>query len=716
MFLTRLLAIVICVPLTLCCGCSKKQSAPGAKLAGRAADCNVLLITLDTTRADYLGCYGHPGNITPVLDNLARTGVRFDNAFTDAPITLPAHTSLMTGTLPPEHGVRDNGRFALGSELPTLAEAYRQHGYRTAAFIASPVLQSHYGLNRGFDTYSEDPPPPNQPQSSCSADVVCDRALAALASLRDQRFFCWVHLYDPHAPYTPPQQYLSQAGGDSYGGEVAFMDANIGRLIRWLEDNRLRERTLVVAIADHGEGLNNHGYIWHSLLMYGEIMRIPLIMSLPGRLPQNVVRNDLVAISDVAPTLLELAGWPVPQTVSGASLLPALAGAAMPVRAIYGETEFPYYSFGWSPLYSLTTPDCAYIRGPRPELYDRKTDPGQLNDLAAARPDVLAQLESQLQALEAGMNRHGGAAVKNDLAQQRALRSLGYAGDTPTPTSRGAGLKNPRDMIKVEYDYRVAQSLAQHAPDDAIKLLEPAVQQSPESYAILYLLGNCYGLARRLDESQLLLTKALELYPESAGAALDLVVTLRDRGRFAHAIELCQQVLQREPDHPRAGQMLPTLLDGLRKQQTAIAQEQLAFAADEANTDPEIVRNLADLLAVGGRESEALDVLQKAHDAARDNPQFCAALAWYRATAGDQKLRDGQQALELAEQAVRTGKPDPRSAAALAAAYAEVGRFEDAARTARQIRADLGTDERIPYNLDYQIKQYEAGRPYHELP
>jgi len=716
MLLTRLFLLVTAVPLALCVGCSKKPAATD-KLAGRAADCNVLLITMDTTRADYLGCYGHPGNLTPVLDNLARTGVRFSNAFTHAPITLTAHASLMTGTLPPEHGVRDNTRFALGPELPTLAEIFNQHGYRTGAFVACAILQARYGLNRGFENYRDDIPisPSGEILRSHSAHSMSNQALAWLEEVRDQRFFCWVHYFDPHDPYTPPEEYAARAGGP-YAGEVAFMDANIGRLIDWLQINNLRERTLVIAVADHGEGLGDHGYDLHTLLLNVELMHVPLIMSLPGRLPQNVVCADLVAISDIMPTVLELVGWPVPQTVSGVSGLSALAGRPPASRAIYGETEYPFYSFGWSALYSITTPQWVYIRAPRNELYDRQADPRQMSNVAAARPEVVTQLESELQAFEHAVQRRAGVSVKPDSVQERALRSLGYVGDTPSPSSTAPALKNPRDMIAVERDYRTAQELAPHAPAEAIKLLEPAAEQSPESFAILHLLGNCYGLVNRLDESQLLLTQALQLYPESSQAALDLVLTLASRGRYAHGIELCQQVLEREPNHGQAEQMLSALLDNLRRQQEGIARAEAYCAWNEDASDPEVFCNWADLLAAGGREREALKVLKEAHAAKPADPRLCAALAWYQSTTHDENLRDGPRALELAEFAVRSGDPDPRSAAALAAAYAETGRFEEAVRIARQIRADFPRDSRVPGNLDFQIRQYEARRPYRVLP
>ena len=350
-------------------GCQRADDVsderPGS-VPGRAVGCNVLLITMDTTRADRLGCYGWKRAWTPALDALARRGVRFEKAFAQVPITLPSHTVLLTGTYPPENGVRDNGRDALGSELPTLAEIFRQHGYRTGAFVAAAVLDSRYGLSRGFEVYNDTMAQikTSPRRSQIPADLVCDRALAWLQQVEAEPFLCWVHFFDPHTPHQPPREYRVKTG-DDYDGEIAFMDANVGRIVAWLTSKRLLSRTLIVAVADHGESLGEHGYKWHSLLVYDSIMRVPLLFSLPGRLPENTTCRGTARIVDIMPTVLELMGWPVSPEVTGASLVAALDGQTGPTRISYGETDYPYNSFGWSKLRCLVDGRWKYIRGPR---------------------------------------------------------------------------------------------------------------------------------------------------------------------------------------------------------------------------------------------------------------------------------------------------------------------------------------------------------------
>ncbi len=703
---------------SLAAGCGKSDGVAPPALTAAAAGCNVLLITLGTARADHLGCYGHVPAVTPALDELARRGVRFDQAFSHAPITLPSNASLLTGTRPPEHGVRDNGRFALGPELPTLAEQFRTRGYRTGAFISAAVLAARYGLNRGFDTYHDEMPKNDAGQSFIErhAGMMTADALNWLNSVQAGPFFCWVHYFDPHAPYVPPPQFAARAGDDPYLGEISFADSQVGRLLTWLEERQLRGKTLVIVMCDHGESRGDHGYDWHALLVNNGTMRVALLFSLPGRLPEGQVRAELAAISDVMPTTLGLMGWPVPETVTGTSLLPALAGLPMPARAIYGESEFPFYSFGWSRLQCLVTPEWKYIRAPKPELYDRGADPRELVNLAAARPEVVTQLDAELAALEASITKRDAVAALFDPEQQRALQSLGYAGATPTTTASAADLKNPRDMIDVSHDYRIAESLAQSQRiPEAIPLLEPAFERSPESFVIARLLGNCYGEVGRLEESQQLLMHALTLFPESADTQTDLAVTLGRRGRFTQCLEFCQRALTTDPQHDRAPQTLGWVQPYLARQEAEIAGLRRQVASNPGVVNA-VVR-LAEQLVSAGKSDEAVAILRTAAERQPDAPAVSAALASLLATAHVDTLRDGETALRLAE-AAHAAAPSARTWMVLAAARAECGRFPEAAEAAQQALAEVGAsgDAVTVNSLRYQLKQYQAGRPYHELP
>ena len=326
-----------------------------ARSSGIAAGANILLITLDTTRADRLGCYGHAAASTPALDQLAAGGTCFDSAFAQIPLTLPSHASLLTGMHPAELGILDNGRAALPDDVETLAETCRDRGYRTAAFLAASVLDGRFGLSAGFDVYDDElPAPPGgviEFDQERPANVVCDRALAWLAGNTDSPFFCWVHFFDPHGPYEPPEPFRSRLA-DPYDGEVAFADTQVGRLMSWLQAHELADRTLVVVASDHGEGLGEHGESAHGVFLYDSTIRVPLILSMPTRIAAGRRVTAVVSLVDILPTLLELLGWPVPGAVSGTSFAGALHGNRLPPQSSYARSDYALDHFGWGRLES----------------------------------------------------------------------------------------------------------------------------------------------------------------------------------------------------------------------------------------------------------------------------------------------------------------------------------------------------------------------------
>ncbi|HPJ72604.1 MAG TPA: sulfatase, partial [bacterium] len=309
---------------------------------------NVLLITLDTTRADRLGCYGCRWAHTPALDGLARAGWKFENAFTQVPFTLPAHATILTGRYPAGHGLRDNESGGLPGGIGTLPEIFREHGYATAAFVASFTLDKRFGLGRGFDLY-DDRPDESSRGRELPANTVAGRALAWMEKNAGRPFFCWIHFFDPHFPYDPPSAYLG-AGIDPYDGEIAFMDAQIGRILDFLDRRGLSGRTLVVAAGDHGEALGEHGENEHGLLVYEGSMRVPLILRIPGR-TGGIDVGRAAGLVDLAPSVLDALGWPLPAGMAGQSLLDDGSGPG----ECYGESLFGFYSHRWAPLYSLTT-------------------------------------------------------------------------------------------------------------------------------------------------------------------------------------------------------------------------------------------------------------------------------------------------------------------------------------------------------------------------
>jgi choline-sulfatase len=386
-----------------------------------------VLVTIDTLRADRVGCYGAGPGHTPALDALAAAGARFETAVSPAPLTLPSHTTLLTGLDPPAHGVRHNGVFRLGEGVTTLAERFRGEGFATAAFVSAFVLERRFGLARGFDVYDDRLSAAKLSRGATavperSAGETVDTALAWLATA-PPRFFLWVHLYDPHADYAPPAEFAARFRGRPYEGEVAYADAELGRLLAAVDARFPAEGTAVAATSDHGESLGEHGEATHAYGVYDATQRVPLILRGPG-VEAGRVAPGPARLADVASTLLALAGAG-PLEGAGASLLPVLAGREAAPSSAYVETLATQLDMGWSPLLGLRTATHKYVRAPRPELYDVRADPGETRDLAAAAPELAAELDRELE------GRLSGAAPVTPAGalgpEERArLASLGY--------------------------------------------------------------------------------------------------------------------------------------------------------------------------------------------------------------------------------------------------------------------------------------------------
>jgi arylsulfatase A-like enzyme len=386
----------------------------------------IVLVSIDTLRADHLGCYGAEDAETPHIDALAAAGVRFDTAISPAPITLPSHASLLTGRDPPGHGVRNNGVFRLADDVPTVAEPFAAAGFATAGFVSAFVLDARFGLARGFDVYdaelgmmkrSRDHAVPER-----RGDHTVDAALAWLADAPD-RFFLWVHLYDPHAAYEPPEPFRQRFATRPYAGEIAFADAQVGRL-RAAIDERWPGGTLWWLTSDHGEALGEHQEKTHTLGVYESTQRVPLIVAGPG-VPQGAVRTDVVALADVAPTLLEQAGLDPLAGAEGASLVATLQdGAPSGRRAAWVETLSTQLDMGLSPLLGVRTAAHKYIRAPEPELYDLRSDPGELDNRAAREPALAAELDALVE--ERAQGRPVTLSFTPDAEERAQLEALGY--------------------------------------------------------------------------------------------------------------------------------------------------------------------------------------------------------------------------------------------------------------------------------------------------
>jgi len=426
-------------------------SACRSRLAPRPP-LNLLVVTLDTTRADALGAYGGRA-ITPSLDYLASGGVVFEQASTVAPLTLPAHASLFTGLFPPSHGVRGNGQVALAPSSVTLAERLKTRGFRTGAFVSSFVLDRQWGLDQGFDVYHDGGIGAEQQIDRESvrrpADRVVDDALDWMRQIESSRFFAWLHFYDAHAPAFPPPEFAPIGGGDNYFAAIGFIDFQLSRIMTFLAEHHLDERTIVVIVGDHGESLGEHGEPTHGLFVYESVLHVPFIIHGPLANTQGRRVSEPVRIVDVMPTVLDLLGESAAPAINGQTLVPLMTG--LPREAsldVYSESRYPLDQFGWSPLSALRDRRYKLILAPRPELYDLEADPRESVNLYQQRGDLAASMTRRLQALQQPARQETPASVPVDAATRARLASLGYiAASAPPPGSPPPTLADPKDQI-----------------------------------------------------------------------------------------------------------------------------------------------------------------------------------------------------------------------------------------------------------------------------
>ncbi len=404
----------------------------------------VVLVSIDTLRSDRLPAYGYDALETPALDSLAREGVVFERVYSPYPLTLPAHASLMTGLLPTEHGVRDNLGFGLAGDRTTLAERLGQRGYRAAGFVSSTVLREQTGLGQGFDPYDDEMPPVSSRAAARlfperSGEATIERAVAWVrAAATDAPFFLFLHLYEPHTPYEPPEPYRSRYA-DPYDGEIAHADALVGTLFDALRDRGLYERSLIVVLSDHGEGLGDHVESEHGLLLYREALQVPLLVRLPRGARAGERIGEPASLIDVAPTVLALLGL----EREGLPGVPLLSADPPPRdRPIYGETFFGHYQYGWSPLRSVIRDALHFIEAPRPELYDLAADPGERDNLL---PETAVPPEIEQALADIGE----GTATPADVSPEELerLASLGYVGGFSGGTGDALGA-DPKDGIR----------------------------------------------------------------------------------------------------------------------------------------------------------------------------------------------------------------------------------------------------------------------------
>jgi arylsulfatase A-like enzyme/Flp pilus assembly protein TadD len=653
----RISALLLLVILSM-----SSAAAGQGKQSRTAAKPNVLLITIDTLRADRLGCYGYKRISTPNIDALCGEGIRFERAYAPVPTTLPSHSTILTGTYPMLHGMHDFSGNRLSPQQPTLATILKAHGYVTGAVIGAAVLDSRFGLDNGFDYYYDDFDFSRIAETNLDAmerpgNVVVDKALDWLGKNAAKPFLLWVHIYDPHHPYTPPEPYAGRYKQSPYDGEVAFADAQVGRVLQFLKTKRLYADTVIALAGDHGEGLGEHGEKTHGLLIYNTTMHVPLIIRPNGTAARgNRLRTVATPVSlvDLLPTVLDAVKIAPMPPIQGKSLLPLLdpkRDAA--ATSVYSETYLPRIHFNWSELRGLHQDRYHFIDGPKPELYDLLSDPGEKNNLYASKPALAEELRGSLAKT---IREHTPAAelaekTSLDPAMAERLKALGYAAVSAgsTPTLSDKNLPDPKDRI------------------GTYELISSAIEDSQRG---------------RYDESIGKLTEAAKTETESVPVHYLLALNYYRKRDFAAAQREFTRVLEWSPEYSLAAYYLGLAYVGSKEWDPAIAWFQRALALDATNHAA--AYNLGVTYVQKRMFPEAITSLQ---NAIRIYPGYVQA---YRSLADLYLFQQNPDAaVEFLREAARIEPRDARTFVALARAYQAKGmtaEAEQAQRTAQQLQ------------------------------
>lgn len=560
-----------------------------SSLLAQATNPSVVLITIDTLRADRVGAYGYDKAETPTMDALASEGVLFEKAVVQTPITLPSHASILTATYPPFHGVQDVvGRLREG--VPIVSEWFRDRGYATGAFVGASVLSKDWGLDRGFEHY-DDEFPAASPQGKVefdrverSAEEVISRALAWLEGRRQRPFFLWVHVYDPHDPYLAPAPFGERFQDRPYDGEIAYVDAQLRVLFERLKQWGLYDSSLITVTSDHGEMLGEHGEEHHGFFVYEAALRVPLIIKAPeGKVGPREVKGvrvpNQVRSVDIVPTIAQLLGEPIPQWSQGEGLLAFMLGRREGVDLpAYAETHYPRIHFGWSPLFSLSDGRRKAIQAPTPELFDLAEDPGELRNLASRNQALFNRLHEHIREIQSKyaspQDADQSSSVEVDAETRQKLQSLGYVSFSSgaTTPSEWAGLPDPKEKIGI---YNRLNQAIRHSREgripQAIEALSEVAKLEPEMPIVHFMLGAEYARLRRHLQAIEQFKLAIRHNPESDVARLNLAMSYSAAGLSSKAMETARELVERNPDNHAAGQLLARQLAKAGRLEEAVA-------------------------------------------------------------------------------------------------------------------------------------------------
>jgi arylsulfatase A-like enzyme/Tfp pilus assembly protein PilF len=590
----------------------------------RAKDWNVLIITLDTTRADRIGCYGYGKARTPNLDRLAQEGVKFENAYCQVPLTLPSHCSIFTGTYPLFHGVRNNGSYKLSDKIETLAEVLRSRGWKTSAFVASFSLDSRFGLDQGFEVYDDE-----MGEERIKTFLSERRAVEVYEAFRrwyrgkgEGKWFCWVHFYDPHLPYDPPEPWRREIE-DRYDGEIAYMDEYVGKVLEEVEGER--DRTLIVIVGDHGESLGEHGEIQHGFFLYEPVLRVPLIFVKKGELPKGKSIKARVRLIDIMPTILSSLKIPLPKGIDGTDLKPYIKKGRQESLPSYIETLYPEEAMGWSRLTGFIKGEWKLIIAPEPELYNLSLDPEEkvnlYNSEIKIRDDLKASLDDILSKYSTSQS--GGRKISQEELER--LKSLGYilAEGKVSPSENLPDPKKRIEVVKIIENAQISEfenqnimmvelykklvslepyctfgytSLAEgymklRDANSAIQTIKKGLELMPQSFLLWSTLGKIYFKIENLEDSLSAFQKALSINPDDFDSLYFSGWILNRIGKKEDALKMLEKALKIEPENRKLRQDYAVTLaeNGKVEEALSILNELL----NKFPEDPSIYRDIA---------------------------------------------------------------------------------------------------------------------------
>lgn len=612
-------------------GCAPPDPVPAPR--------DLLLVTLDTARADRFAYTGSSTSLTPRIDALAGQGVGFGNAISPVPLTLPAHASLLTGRQPPSHTVRDNGAYRLPSSETTLAEVLQRAGFVTGAFVGAEVLDARYGLNQGFDTYDAEIAPSEASPFLYYAERSAEEVVAATSGwldAQDERpVFAWVHLFDPHTPYRPPEPERS-SHDSAYDGEIAYVDRIVGRLVDHWAERRGLERTLIVITSDHGEALGEHDESTHGVLVHDATLRVPLVIRSPGlRLEETVAAP--VHLVDVMPTVLALLDLQPPASIQGRNLVPLLQGKQVewsPASG-YAESLYAQLHHGAAPLFALREDRWKLVRGLGEELYDLELDPAELKDRAAAEPTRRNDLARALDALTAELAGGDAETLTMDDETRRALESLGYAWSR-SPTSTAS--RDPREILgsmkrMAEADRRAVAGDV----EGAVAVYRTIIDAEPASVDARVRLAQILIAGQRHAEAAELLASAVAVAPHEPFLPRKLGNVLELLGRPADALEVYDAGLARHPDERELREGRWRCLNKLQRREELLADAERAIARDPADGGARYARAIA---CCGQPLAAYIAALERELRELPGDPLLEAAMAQARAEAAKTRAPD----------------------------------------------------------------------------